>query len=325
MDRVIIGIHGIGNKPPANILERWWTESIEEGLKKYNYRVPRFHFEMVYWADILHNSPLSPEQTDSKMPDFMEEKYIPEETSRIIEPGDFRSRAIEYLEKYYDKVIVNGVLSLENKKITELFIHLHMKDLESYYSGKSVIINGKERQAKDVIMERLAGRLKKFRNKKILLIAHSMGSIIAQDTLIEKTPDVNIDTLISIGSPLGQKYVVEKYREEQAQNSGSKLRVPDNVVKAWYNFADLEDQVAVNNRLAGIYRPNIHNTGIRDAVVKNNYTYKGITNPHKSFGYLRTPEAAEKISAFLESGKSGILTRTGKFLRRIFGQGNTNL
>ena len=37
MAKVIIGIHGLGNKPPKDILEKWWKLSIEEGFKKmYN-------------------------------------------------------------------------------------------------------------------------------------------------------------------------------------------------------------------------------------------------------------------------------------------------
>ncbi len=40
MKKIIIGIHGIGNKPPAKILRKWWLNSIYEGLKKYNYPDP---------------------------------------------------------------------------------------------------------------------------------------------------------------------------------------------------------------------------------------------------------------------------------------------
>jgi len=36
MDKIIIGIHGIGNKPPEDILRNWWLDSILEGAKKYN-------------------------------------------------------------------------------------------------------------------------------------------------------------------------------------------------------------------------------------------------------------------------------------------------
>jgi hypothetical protein len=38
---------------------------------------------------------------------------------------------------------------------------------------------------------------------------------LAHDALIDNLSDLKIDTLISIGSPLGQKYVLHKILEEQ--------------------------------------------------------------------------------------------------------------
>ena len=32
MKKIIIGVHGLGNKPPADVLEKWWAASIQEGL-----------------------------------------------------------------------------------------------------------------------------------------------------------------------------------------------------------------------------------------------------------------------------------------------------
>jgi hypothetical protein len=29
---IIIGVHGLLNKPPKETLEKWWSESINEGL-----------------------------------------------------------------------------------------------------------------------------------------------------------------------------------------------------------------------------------------------------------------------------------------------------
>lgn len=57
MAKVIIGIHGLGNKPPGQLLEKWWKMSMIEGLKLngHNKRLPRF--ELVYWADVIHSSP----------------------------------------------------------------------------------------------------------------------------------------------------------------------------------------------------------------------------------------------------------------------------
>ena len=61
MSKVIIGIHGLGNKPPKPLLKKWWKASIDEGLQKAGKTDLKYQFEMVYWADILHKKPF---QTD---------------------------------------------------------------------------------------------------------------------------------------------------------------------------------------------------------------------------------------------------------------------
>jgi PGAP1-like protein len=305
MKIIVIGIHGIGNKPSAKILKDWWRKSILEGLKKNNYPLHSFDFELVYWADMLHEKPLDPNISNRDDPLFMVEKYLPE-SQPIIKPVGFRQKALEYLEKYYDRLIIKGLLSLENKTITELFIHRHMKDLESYYATQYVKVNGDKLLVKNAIIKRFLDTLKKHSRKKIFLIAHSMGSIIVHDALLENPSDIKIDTLVSIGSPLAQRYVIDKYKNELKEKSVNKFIVPDNVTRYWYNMADLEDQVAINHTLAKYYLKNLNGLEIIDKIVKNNFTYDGITNPHKSFGYLRTPEFAEIINSFLASEKKGL-------------------
>ena len=53
MANVIIGIHGLGNKPPGQLLEHWWKLAMIEGLKTSNFDSVISKFEIVYWADIL--------------------------------------------------------------------------------------------------------------------------------------------------------------------------------------------------------------------------------------------------------------------------------
>jgi hypothetical protein len=305
MQTIVIGIHGIGNKPSAKILKDWWRKSMLEGLKKFNYPSRSFDFELVYWADLLHEKPLDPDVTDRDDPLFMAEKYFPE-SQTTIKPVGFRQKAIEYLEKYYDRLIIKGLLSLENKTITELFIHRHMKDLARYYTPEYIEVKGERLLVKDAIIKRFLHTLKRHSRKKIFLIAHSMGSIIVHDALFENPTDLKIHTLVSIGSPLGQRYVIDKYKNELKESSLNKFMVPDNVAGSWYNLADLEDQVAINHTLAKYYLKNSNGLEIIDKIVKNKYTYDGISNPHKSFGYLRTPEFAEIINSFLASERQGL-------------------
>ena len=253
MPKIIIGIHGLGNKPPKTILTDWWKKSILEGLNKSNYSISDFEFDLVYWADILHPVPLNPDEVNKNSPLYLKDKYHTEHILSSAESSGLRVKAREYIEKFYGKIVVNEVLSLKYPSLTDLFIHVNMRDLENYYST-----------SKQAIIERLTETLKKHRNKKILLISHSMGSIISYDALTDYLPDLKIDTMVSIGSPLGQKYVLQKMLEHQKNNSGNKLKVPENIRRNWYNLSDLDDQVALNHLLAEIYVCNSKGVKIKD-------------------------------------------------------------
>jgi pimeloyl-ACP methyl ester carboxylesterase len=234
---------------------------------------------------------------------YLKNKYLPESNSNFVESYGLRKKAKDYFDKFYGKILVNEVLSLKYPSLTDLFIHINMKDLENYYSSSYIDFNGTGMHTRQAIIGRLSAALKKHKNKKILLISHSMGAIITHDTLLEYLNDLRIDTLVSIGSPLGQKYVLRKMLGEQKDNSETKLKVPENIYKYWYNLSDLEDQVALNHLLADIYVPNSKGVKIIDKLVQNNFMDNGIRNPHSSYGYLRTPELAEIVYSFLAHKK----------------------
>ena len=99
--------------------------------------------------------------------------------------------------------------------------------------------------------------------------------------------------------------MIDKYQNELKETATNKFVVPENIKNYWYNLADLEDQVAINHTLSKIYKKNSAALEINDKVVKNNYSYDGISNPHKSFGYLRTPEFAKIINSFLLRERKG--------------------
>jgi len=314
MSKIVIGIHGIGNKPPRNILKEWWRQSIQEGLSKVNLSNQVFDFELVYWADILNNEPLLPDDSSNKNSLYQKEKYAAEQNLPADEIPSLRKKAVDYLEKYYEKMIVNGVMSLEYPTITDLFIHYNLKELEAYFSQADFYYQGEKRLIKEVMMERLTAVLKKHRHKQILLIAHSMGSMISHDALTDKADGITIDTLVTLGSPLGQKYVMKKIESEHNHNFHKRLKVPENIKKNWYNLSDPEDPIALVHVLSDIYKSNLNGVKVIDKLVKNNYSNLGDRNPHKSYGYLRTPEVAEILSNFLTVEKRSIFS----FLKKIF-------
>ena len=161
----------------------------------------------------------------------------------------------------------------------------------------------------DIIRDKLADIFQKHKEKEILLIAHSMGTIVAYEVLIDVEDEVNIDSLITIGSPLGVPFIFEKLKNDKSIVHGeeSKLRTPENILTEWKNLADLDDKIARSADMSKLFKRNSHNIAPVMDVVENDYESEGIENPHKSFGYLRTPELAQIIDDFLCRGKNKLM------------------
>jgi hypothetical protein len=98
---------------------------------------------------------------------------------------------------------------------------------------------------------------------------------------------------------------MSKIKAEQKNTAHlTRLQVPENITNCWYNLSDLRDRVAINYNLADDYDPNSAGLSIIDKQVSNTYEYDGVSNPHKSYGYLRTPEMSEIIYDFYRRGRS---------------------
>ena len=316
MKKIIIGIHGLGNKPPEDLLERWWKQAIFDGLNDCNLQVQDFDFDLVYWADVLHSQPLDPEEQNKKNRFYLPGKYISEHYPVSYGPMNIGKKAIEYLGERYEKIWMEGILPLNKPSLTGFFVHFHFRDMETYYAPELINYKGEKRPAKDCITGQFFQKLQKYRDRDILLIAHSMGSNIAFDTLMDYPTELKIDTFVTVGSPLGQKYFINKILETQKDNTGYELRVPGNITKNWYNLSDTGDQVVQNHGLEEIYAESSRKVKVTDKQVHNYYSNSGTNNPHNSFGYLRTPEMAEIIYSFLSYHKPGLFTRIWKKMKK---------
>lgn len=304
--RVIIGIHGLGKKPPPKILKGWWHEAIMEGLHHIKHPGVFFRFELVYWADILHPQPLDKNEKDQKNPQYIESPYIPATNFTGKPPGKLRRKVLDFLEKQMDKIFIKKDMTATFQSVTNLIIRHYFKDLDLYYSSSIKDEDDRETAARELIRQRLIDILKKHRNKDILLIAHSMGSIIAYEVLRLFKDELDISTLVTVGSPLGQPLVMSKILAEDHRSEDEKVkpRTPENIRNKWFNLSDLEDNVAMNYNLADDYGANSRGIQPEDSEVYNNYTYEQKRNPHKSYGYLRTPEISEIIYRFLSRDRS---------------------
>lgn len=319
MSNIIIGIHGLMNKPPKRLLERWWKEALKEGLRGIGRPRRFFSFRLVYWAHCLHPQPLDPNVKDKKDPLHIANPYIRARTVHKKKPKPLSKKVLDYIRRQLRKIIINEDLSINYTAVTDLIIRRYFRDLDIYYSKQCRDRNTCMSPAKEVIREELARMLRKYRRRNILLIGHSMGSIISYDVLTHSVPDIFIHTLVTMGSPLGLPPIMIKILAEQGKKPIKHItsRTPENITTAWYNFSDLRDRVATNYTLRDDYTANSRHVRPVDAVVFNNYTYKGISNPHNIYGYLRTPDLAHVIDGFLNEGRPKPLIRLQANINRI--------
>lgn len=320
MSKIIIGIHGLGNKPPKDLLETWWKQAICEGLEK----IDRFKYppklEMVYWADILNEKPLNPLISEEDNPFFLDEPYAPSSNGKVIPlPNTKRKMFLGFLEEQMDKIFLNEDLTTNFEFVSDLIFKKYFRELDIYYAKHPKINDSSFKSVKDIIRKRLSDVIRKHKGKDIFLIAHSMGSIIAYDVCNFLIPECKIDTLVTMGSPLGIPIIISKIAEEQRiiDPKVKKLRTPECIKGNWYNFADIEDNVAHNFNLMDDYAPNSSDIKVIDMLIENNYVINGERNPHKSYGYLRAPEFSNIIADFLERDTNKFYHWWNKFLYKI--------
>jgi hypothetical protein len=305
MPKIIIGIHGLGNKPARELLEKWWLAAICEGLKKTGLNNISPDFEMIYWADIPYPKPLDPAIVDRNDPLFLEEKYTA--ARRNYKPADhkLRKRVVDFIKTEMEKIFLNKDFTINYSFIPHAILHRFFRDLETYYSDDFTENETPPGAVKSSVREKIRQRafdiLKKHENDEILLIGHSMGSIIIYDVLTLMLPAIKIHTLVTIGSPLGLPVAKSKIAagNKNVLIDSGKLTTPPGVER-WYNYADIEDFVAINYDLADDFHPNDSGITVKDFMVHNDYEIEGRKNPHKSYGYLRTPELSSVIAGFLK-------------------------
>ncbi|NQT25416.1 hypothetical protein HQ585_08675, partial [candidate division KSB1 bacterium] len=231
MRPIIIGIHGLQNKPSKILLQKWWKQSIREGLSHITRKKPFFRFVLVYWADILYSRPLSKRIKDDTDPFYLNEPYQPAKQEISRKPGLVRKSGLRIFDIFTDLIFLKGRRKSPANTLWDFLIRRFFKDLEVYYFESLKVKRHRIAPGKILIREQLKKTLRKYKKRKIMLIAHSMGSIIAYDVLSSLPPDCKVHTFVTIGSPLGfpgikRKVFLEQNESDKAENI---LHIPDAV------------------------------------------------------------------------------------------------
>jgi hypothetical protein len=302
MKKVIIGIHGLGNKPEAALLHEWWLKAMQEGLERIGKPCAEIPFKLVYWADVSFSVPLDPAITDSEDALFIKEPYAAAPASPPSrKPRKLRMQILKFIERNIDRLFLNKNLTEKFPGASAKIIERYFEELNTYYTHECVSLDNEDCSAKGAIQARLLDIIEAHAGCEILLIAHSMGSIIAFDVLSDPSVDCRIHTFISMGSPLGMPPVVARNFDAQKALLPQlrKPEAPHCITAHWFNLSDRRDTIALDHTLRDDYGSNRNGIKAVDLLLRNDYRFNGEANPHKSFGYLRAGETAGIIDAFL--------------------------
>jgi hypothetical protein len=288
----IVFVHGLGNKPEANELLRIWQRSLgrENGIDLSAEGVESF---MVYWADVFYPLPDTDIESYESTEDVCLNTELEEITSNselhVVNKLSITERIfLDGLAKKYG-INVTEVNSRIDKRIfgksaVEVFERIPVpaflkerimawlvKEAYAYiFNKESSPVVGKIYDVRTELRERFISTLKTVRASKpdepLVVIAHSMGTMIAYDCL-KCVPDCpKIDWLLTVGSPLGIDEIQDGFSPLWTSDNGYPS---EKLLRGWINIFDPLDIVArLDPYLANDYLQASHPV-IRDIVESN--------------------------------------------------------
>lgn len=210
----------------------------------------------------------------------------------IADATTFERRALRWLYLAADQ------LPFLIPQVADENLGLHLRDLRRYVNNADDIAEATRRLVK--LPLRAASRT----GRPILLIGHSMGSVIAYDALWQMSrgsrEDLEVDLLLTMGSPLGQRTIQRRLLGCGA--SGAE-RYPGNI-RRWVNIAAVGELTAMDMQLANDYGEMVKLglvESITDYEVYNYFRYDGELNVHAEYGYLVNDATGQVITEWWKS------------------------
>jgi len=143
----------------------------------------------------------------------------------------------------------------------------------------------------------------------VCLVSHSMGCIVAYDTLwkysqmseykaVQDTGN-RVSLWLTLGCPLGEPGVIKNLYDAHEPADG---KHPRHIIRRWENVAAHDDFVSHDEGVADDFKE-MRRLGylesIKDRRIYNFWTGSDGANPHKFYGYLDHPEVARLIAGWI--------------------------
>lgn len=291
--RIIIYIPGKNPKPRPNQHRKMLWHALLEGVRRVDPDISKdlkqhsANFRLIAWNFLYYNS-RDKDTEQAKWVDAVIQKKGPTERD-IREANAWKYKLDKMLYKAIDQLpSLVQVLPQKAQKTAE--------ELDRYFNNKEKIAS----QVREQLKEELRPLLEN--GNKILIIGHSLGSVIAYDTLwalsqLEHLPG-KVDLFLSIGSPLGMNYVQTRLLGNHYDDHHKKY--PRNI-RHWINVTAVGDITPLDRNFENDYREMLKPEMTESIVDHSEGIYNYFQNEeglnfHRSYGYLVNPTVGKAIA-----------------------------
>lgn len=312
--RTVIYCHGIGNKPPEGTLRSAWDRALfgeDQGERT----------RMVYWVD-RSRYPV-PEGVGAKSLQAAGEfgpNLPPEALERSIAESDSPLESRKFVESLEATLEVNQVKSVAKatkaeqprsraygskgiwEPITKPITKIFLADVNDFLFNET-----KRDRMVQIFKDRISTGGGPF-----VVAAHSQGSMVAYQALMELGKSVKVDLFLTFGSPLGLPQVTGVLKKWH----GKKLPIPS-CVKSWVNIARDGDVVAQDQTLNDEYTTT--GKAILDIRISD---WDWMPAAHSAVYYLAHAETRKTIAAVVDRErfqKIGAFTLSQELARHLDG------
>ena len=261
----VVFVHGISNMPkPSTLLSLWEnslaTDTVDStGLEIGNYGTAT---ELVYWSDVLYrdyaksrsgaeSSNISIEIANALSGDFPSLDHVSDDwADRIsqtldIDVDDLRSSLpVQEIDVDGGSIPAAAAEAIPlpwvlKKPLMRAFV----RDAHHYlFNVTHSPREGIEYRVRDEIRNRFINTLKNVsKDGSVIVVAHSLGTVIAYDCLKNVPECPSIESLITVGSPLGMSEMQDKLDPGYSHFDGY---AHEKIVSSWHNIYDPVDVVS---------------------------------------------------------------------------------
>ncbi|WP_372191005.1 S8 family serine peptidase [Xanthomonas axonopodis pv. desmodiigangetici] len=291
--RTVIYIHGIGNKPPADVLRCQWDKALFG-------RPMGERTRLAYWVNRERYPVAEPGNCDARdvgpalnqsvqralstlglVPGEQDLHLLADALAQSEQERTDLHRLLDELQgtSVSGSVQAKGAIDAINRVLLRLISAALLQDVHDLFFVP-------ERAA--LMRESLAQRLRAGGGP-FVVVAHSQGSMIAFDVLRQlKAADCEVSLFLTLGSPLGLPQVRSMFKRWTGTR---KLPFPE-CVQRWINVAETRDPIALDPDLTD----DIANAKGRFenlAAARLNPDWQH--NPHLASGYLSIPQVRAAV------------------------------